>query len=109
LSGKLELDDLTRFVSVSDPQLSPDGEKVAFVTTSLDDERDKYASTIWVIGLADGEPLQFMSGKSDRSPVWLPDGKQILFTSKRGLEEGERVTSSGLRRSEGGSPGSWLG
>ena len=104
MGRSLELADLTRFVSISNPRLSPDGEKVAFVATSLDDSRDEYRSTIWVIGIADGEPLQFMSGKKDRSPVWSPDGRQILFASQRGMGEGEKGGELWVATLGGGEP-----
>jgi len=34
-------EDLTRLLFVTDPQLSPDGRRIAFVVTSLSEERDE--------------------------------------------------------------------
>src|SRR4029453_16362974 len=40
--------DLTRVRFVSDPLISPDGATVAFVVTTLSEERDEYLSAIWL-------------------------------------------------------------
>ena len=37
-------EDITRIVWVSDPQISPDGRRVAFVATTLSEEKDEYLS-----------------------------------------------------------------
>ena len=39
-------EDLTRILFVTDPQISPDGRRVAFVVTSLSEERDEYLANI---------------------------------------------------------------
>jgi dipeptidyl aminopeptidase/acylaminoacyl peptidase len=39
-------EDLTRLSLVTDPQLSPDGRRLAFVVTSLSEERDEYLSNV---------------------------------------------------------------
>src|SRR5215813_4752689 len=76
--------DLTRITFVSDPQISPDGSRVAFVATTLSDERDEYLSNIWVVDTAGGEPRRFTSGeKRDTSPRWSPDGTRLAFISER--------------------------
>src|SRR5260370_37008222 len=41
--------DLTRIRFVSDAQVSPDGRVVAFVVTTLSEERDEYLSQIWLV------------------------------------------------------------
>ena len=38
--------DLTRLRGVSDPQISPDGGRVAFVMTTASEERDEYLSNV---------------------------------------------------------------
>ena len=46
----LKLDDLTRLREVRDPQCSPDGQTVAFVTSTIDTKEDKGVSHIWMVG-----------------------------------------------------------
>jgi dipeptidyl aminopeptidase/acylaminoacyl peptidase len=80
----MEIEDLFRAKRVSDPQLSPDGQWVAFVVTVIDKENNNSNSDIWLIPSAGGEPRQLTnSPKQDRHPRWSPDGKWILFESNR--------------------------
>ncbi|MFB5083976.1 S9 family peptidase [Symbiobacterium thermophilum] len=78
-------EDLYRFVTVSDPQISPDGEVVAFVRTHIDPESKEPRSRIWMAPAAGGEPVPFTQGpKNDTSPRWSPDGRTLAFVSDRG-------------------------
>ena len=43
--------DITRIRLISDPQLSPDGRRVAFVVTMLSEDQDEYLSNIWVVDM----------------------------------------------------------
>ncbi len=76
--------DLYELTAVSDPQLSPDGTRVAFVATRMDRPRNAYFSAIWVVELAGGEPRRLTTGSNrDRSPRWSPDGLLLAFVSDR--------------------------
>ena len=78
-------DDLYAIHWVGEPEVSPAGDRVAFVVTRLDRETDGYKSAIWVVDTAGGEPTQFTAGaKRDGSPRWSPDGSQLAFLSERG-------------------------
>jgi dipeptidyl aminopeptidase/acylaminoacyl peptidase len=77
--------DLTRLRGVSDPQISPDGRRVAFVVTTASEERDEYLSNIWVVVADGGEPRRFTTGPMrDTHPRWSPDGRWLAFASDRG-------------------------
>jgi dipeptidyl aminopeptidase/acylaminoacyl peptidase len=76
--------DITRIRFVSDPQISPDGQRVAFVITTLSEEKDQYLSNIWIIDTAGGEPRRFTTGpKRDTKPRWSADGTHLAFLSER--------------------------
>jgi dipeptidyl aminopeptidase/acylaminoacyl peptidase len=82
--------DLFRLRMVSDPRISPEGKRVAFVHTSFDYEKDEYMSDIWMADTKTGESTQFTSGRGkDKEPRWSPDGKRLLFTSTPLTKEGE--------------------
>ena len=71
--------DLGLISSVSDPQIHPDGHRIAFVVTTIDLEKDRYRSPIW---LWDGEVRQLTYGSGDSSPRWSPDGATLAFVRK---------------------------
>ncbi len=59
---KITIKDLRRFKFVSDPQISPDGEKVAFVLSTINPKEDRYDRHIWLVGTGSGKAAQFTHG-----------------------------------------------
>jgi len=47
--------DLFDFVWIGDPQISPDGMRVAFVRVTVNEKREGYNTSIWSVPVADGE------------------------------------------------------
>jgi dipeptidyl aminopeptidase/acylaminoacyl peptidase len=95
-------EDITRIRFVSDPQISPDGRKIAFVVTTLSKEKDQYLSNIWIVDTSGGEPRQFTTGpKRDTTPRWSPDGTRIVFISER---ENKKKAQLYVMPADGGEP-----
>src|SRR5215211_1996568 len=71
--------DLFNFVWIGDPQVSPDGSRVAFIRVTVNDKKDGYNTAIWTVQTANGETRQLTNGPRDTTPRWSPDGKYLLF------------------------------
>ncbi|HKO03219.1 MAG TPA: S9 family peptidase [Candidatus Acidoferrales bacterium] len=67
-----------------DPQWSPDGSRIAFVSNRTGKAYDGDQNTdVWVIPSSGGPLLKISDHPfEDEEPRWSPDGKQILFTGK---------------------------
>jgi len=85
----ITIEDLYQFKQVSRPRISPDGQRVAFVITTIDERKQEYHSSIWIVSTDGGEAKRFTGGASNaHSPNWSPDGNWLGFVTDR---EGEPV------------------
>jgi dipeptidyl aminopeptidase/acylaminoacyl peptidase len=69
----------------SDPQWSPDGKRIAFVSNRTGKEYEENRnSDVWVINADGTGTLTKISDhdESDNQPRWSPDGKTIAFTGE---------------------------
>jgi dipeptidyl aminopeptidase/acylaminoacyl peptidase len=84
----ITLDDLAKVRSVGDPQRSPDGKWVAYTVGTIDAEKDKRDTDIWMVSWDGNEQIQLtFSPDSESSPRWSPDGRYLSFLASRGTEE----------------------
>src|SRR6266545_4328154 len=80
----MTFDDLTAIKRVGDAQISPDGSRVAYVVTEVDENLNRGKRSVWVVSASGGPPRQLItSDKNDFSPRWSADGKWIAFLSTR--------------------------
>ncbi len=73
--------DLYSFVWIGNPQVSPDGSRVAYVRVTVDEKKSGYETAIWMVP-TDGKepPRQLTSGPRDSSPRWSPNGEWMAFS-----------------------------
>jgi dipeptidyl aminopeptidase/acylaminoacyl peptidase len=78
------IDDYFRFREVSDPQISPDAQWVAFSVKTASLKDDKNEERIWMVPASGGDSIPLSAeGVSSSHPRWSPDGKFIAFLSSR--------------------------
>jgi dipeptidyl aminopeptidase/acylaminoacyl peptidase len=76
-------EDLTGFVYVGSPRISPDGSRIVFTHKTVG-EKNNYRTNLWMVP-TDGsdEPRPYTSSDKDAAPSWSPDGGSIAFISHR--------------------------
>ena len=81
--ARVTAEDLTRFVGVGDPQLSPDGSRILFTATRTGEKNDRIGR-VTEVEIATGKLRTLTGGeKTAGTGRYLPDGSGILFTSAR--------------------------
>lgn len=97
----------------SDPQWSPDGKRIAFVSDRTGLQYDARGDAeIWVVSADGGEPVQVcnhpspkqnarMPAPADTGPAWSPDGKSIAFRVRVGDDAFPKIW---LAPGDGGGP-----
>ncbi|QNE04821.1 alpha/beta hydrolase family protein [Croceicoccus marinus] len=103
--------DLFDLAIAADPQISPDGSRIAYVRRSNDIMTDRARSAIWLIDTATGQEVPITGTMGGAfSPRWSPDGSRLAFVSTEGgsaqlwvrwMENGESVQLTGLPSSPG--------
>jgi dipeptidyl aminopeptidase/acylaminoacyl peptidase len=84
----LRLDDHSRVVALADPQRSPDGAWVAYTATTIDADKDRRDTDVWMARW-DGTAQHRLTSSPDNetSPRWSPDGKYLAFLAARGTDD----------------------
>ena len=83
-------EDLLALKSVSEPDISPDGEWVAYTVESIDIEADESSTQIYMVSRDGSAVLPMTSADySAWSPGFSPDGRYLAFLAARG--EGDDV------------------
>jgi acylaminoacyl-peptidase len=121
-SNRLSVNDMFNLEVVSDPQISPDGQRIVYVRQFAEIMADKRCSNLWLVNTDGSDHRPLTTGNyNDGSPRWSPDGKQLVYVSnrdgspqlyRRWMDTGETAKLTNLTQSPGGlawSPdGKWL-
>ena len=112
------LADLYTLRHVSDPAVSPDGQRVAFVVQGYRKKDNDRYQNIWLARTdGAGEPHRLTRGaSSDGSPAWSADNRYLAFLSTREHEvevaavlaeeeEAKKKKEKGKAEAAGGDPG----
>jgi acylaminoacyl-peptidase len=108
---KIDNMDVFELEWISDPQISPDGQKIIYARNYSDVMTDQKYSNLWIVNFdgTDNRPLT-TGNHNDLSPRWSPDGKRVSYKSNkdgslqlymRWLDNGSEAKLTNLKMSIG--------
>jgi dipeptidyl aminopeptidase/acylaminoacyl peptidase len=79
-----QLADHYRLTELTDVAVSPDGERIAYVTSEFDAEANERLSSLFVVP-SDGskDPYRLSRASTASAPQWSPDGERLAFLAAR--------------------------
>ncbi len=78
----LQLTDLFSLENITDPQISPDGNRIVYIRNFKDVMTDRDYSNLWIINTDGTQNRPITQGNQrDYAPRWSHDGKKIAFLS----------------------------
>lgn len=81
---KLKPSDVYRLQTLGDPQVSPEGNWIAYTLTTIDSVLNKRNTDIWMVSWDGKQSVQLTnSSDAETQPRWSPDGKYLSFVSTR--------------------------
>lgn len=84
LSTKFDALDIFDIEYVSDPQISPDGNRIIYVRNFKDIMTDANLSNLWIIQTDGSGNRPLTTGNhSDNTPVWSPGGDKFVYRSSK--------------------------
>jgi len=87
-SRKIELGDLQKIVSVTDPEISPDGKSIVIVVSRVNWDEDRYDSQLVLVDIATGAQRPLTNIRKGLSlPQWSPSGDRLAFLAEAGEEK----------------------
>lgn len=81
--SKITKEDLLKFKFLGSPRISPTGKDVCFSLATMDRERNRYSSNLWIQSLDGGKSYQLTSSGKERCFCWTKNGSEITFSSNR--------------------------
>jgi dipeptidyl aminopeptidase/acylaminoacyl peptidase len=89
---RIELADFGKAVSVSDPQISPDGKSIVYVVSRMNLEQDRNDRDLVLQEIATGARRALTHDRKDAgSPRWSPTGDRIAFLAAVGPAKEEKA------------------
>lgn len=77
MTRTMRIDDVLALTVPSQPALSPDGSRLAYVLGGIDADADRSISAIWIE--EGGATRALTQGESDTAPVFSPSGDELAF------------------------------
>jgi dipeptidyl aminopeptidase/acylaminoacyl peptidase len=78
----LQASDEFQIQLATDPQISPDGQRVAYVRTFADPMTDRRYANLWIVRSDGTEQRALTTGnRADSMPRWSPDGTRLAYLS----------------------------
>lgn len=82
-ASAFQLEDLRKIVSLSEPQISPDGKRIAVIVSTPNWKTDKSKQELDLVDVATGARRALTLNRSDlSSPRWSPDGMRLAFIAR---------------------------